>query len=207
LTAGSGSTPGNSGDSDRGGTGDGGAGGGTGASGTAGDDGIVVISYTVTPTFTYTGANRTVQTTLLSQPQVARYSRLIDTDTDVFPTNFLMNGIDNSIGARWEVKYTSSTDATSAWGQETEFGEVTLGTVNEYTPLDGAGADTEFARFYFFWVEIDASRTFGYPDDVERGPTVNDITLFFTSDPSKRLRHGKTFTGGEKQPLDTPPGP
>jgi hypothetical protein len=154
-----------------------------------------------------TGSNRTVQSTLLSQPQVAKYSRLIDTDSDVFPTDFLMNGIDNSIGARWEVTYSSSTDANSQWGQETDFGEVTLGTVNDYTPLDGTGTDTEFARFYFFWVEIDSTRTFGYPDDVSRGPTINDITLFFTSDPSKRLRHGKTFTGGEKQPLDTPPGP
>jgi hypothetical protein len=158
-------------------------------------------------TITLTGANRTVQSSLLSQPQVAKYSRLIDTDTDVFPTHFLMNGIDNSIGARWEVKYTSSTDANSEWGEETDFGEVTLGTVNDYTPLDDTGADTEFARFYYFWIEIDSSQTFGYPDDVARGPTINDITLFFTSDPSKRLRHGKTFTGGELQPLDTPPGP
>ncbi len=150
-------------------------------------------------------ANRNYESSVNSQPQVAKYSRLIDTDTDVFPNKFLMNGIDNSIGARWKVKYTSSTDATSAWGQETDFGEVTLATVNDYTPLDGAGVDTEFARFIFFSIDIDASRTFGYPDDVDRGPTINDITLFFTSDPGKRLRHGKTFTGGEKQPLDTPP--
>jgi hypothetical protein len=39
---------------------------------------------------------------------------------------------------------------------------------------------------------------------VTRGPTIDDISLFFTSDPSKRLRHGKTFTGGLLQPLDTP---
>ncbi len=154
---------------------------------------------------TFTGANRALQTAMLSQPQVARYSRLIDTDTDVFPNKFLLNGLDNSIGARWEVKYSSSTDASSTWGQETDFGEVTLGTVNSYTPLDGTGTDTNSARFMYFWIEIDSTYTFGYPEDVNRGPTIDDITLFFTSDPGKRLRHGKTFTGGEKQPLDTPP--
>jgi N-acetylneuraminic acid mutarotase len=59
---------------------------------------------------TYTGANSTVQTALYSQPQVANYSRLIDTDTDVFPTSWLMNGLDNSVGAQWKAKYRSMHD-------------------------------------------------------------------------------------------------
>lgn len=158
-------------------------------------------------TLTYTGANRTLYATLYSQPQVAKYSRMIDTDTDVFPTRWLLNGLDNDIGARWYADYQSSTDANNAWGQVTNFGEVTLGSVENYTPLDGTGTDTEFARYFYFLVEIDSSQAYGYPDDVSRGPTIDDLTLFFTSDPNKRLRHGKTFTGGEKQPLDTPPGP
>ena len=155
-------------------------------------------------TITYTGANRVVQTALLSQPQIAKYSRMIDTDTDVTPTKFLMNGLDNSIGARWYLRYRSSTSATASWGQETAFGIVTLGTPGTYTPLDGAGSNTNTARFYYLAVNIDSSQAYGYPDDVSRGPTISDLTLLFTADPSKRLRHGKTFTGGEKQPLDTP---
>jgi len=167
------------------------------------------VAYTVgvRPSLAKTGANRAVQTALLSQPQVAKYSRMIDTDTDVFPNRWLMNGVDNSIGARWQTIYRSSTAANAAWGQETNFGDTSLGTVNTYTPLDGSGSDTDFARYFYFSVSVDASQTYGYPDDVERGPTITDITLFFTADPGKRLRHGKTFTGGEKQPLDTPPGP
>ncbi len=279
-------------------------------------------SYTVTPTnpgvaftiavrppstFTYTGANKVVQTALYSQPQVASYSRLIDTDTDVFPTSWLMNGLDNSIGARWQAKYRSMHDinpttagsdsvlttppstytlqqnpnedcGTSAtmpvmttWGRETNYGNVTLGDVATFTARNGStystgtitqsgttvtgsgttwttndlkggvityqdgtsativsvdsatqltvstsrtigsaetysagGGNTNCARYYFFYVSIDASQTFGYPEDVNRGPTISDLSLFFTSDPSKRLRHGKTFTGGEVQPLDTP---
>ena len=156
---------------------------------------------------TYTGTNRVLYATLFSQPQVANYSRMIDTDTDVFPTKWLMNGLDNDIGARWYAKYRSSTDSNNAWGQVTDFGTVTLGNVETFTPLDGSGTDTDFARYYYFNLSIDSSKAYGYPDDVTRGPTIDDLTLFFTSDPNKRLRHGKTFTGGEQQPLDTPPGP
>jgi hypothetical protein len=157
-----------------------------------------------------------------SQPQVAKYSRMIDTDTDVFPTSWLMNGIDNSVGAHWQVRYRSMHDldtlvnpnedcgtsssmaAMTTWGQETNFGDVALGDVSSYTAKNGSGGNINCARYFYFSVSIDASQTFGYPEDVNRGPTMSDLSLFFTSDPSKRLRHGKTFTGGEQQPLDTP---
>ena len=155
-------------------------------------------------TLTYTGGDRTQYATLQSQPQVARYSRMIDTDTDVFPTDWLINGIDNDIGARWLLDYRSSTFANGSWGQNTPFGAVTLGQPEAYEPLDESGGNTNFARYYYFSLSIDSSQAYGYPDDVTRGPTITDLTLFFTSDPSKRLRHGKTFTGGEQQPLDTP---
>ena len=168
-------------------------------------------------------SNRHYYSTVKSQPQVAIYSRMIDTDTDVFPNSWLMNGVDNSIGARWQVKYRTMHDTSdtqqnpnedcgtsvtmpvmTSWGQETDTGNVTLGDVNSYTPKESSGGNINCARYYYFYVSIDASKTFGYPEDTARGPTITDLSLFFTSDPSKRLRHGKTFTGGEQQPLDTP---
>lgn len=159
--------------------------------------------------------NRHYQSTVNSQPQVAIYSRMMDTDTDVFPTHWLMNGLDNSIGARWNLRYRSMNDTDgvatdcgtadmATWGQDTDFGEVTLGQPEQYIPKDGSGNNTQCARYFYFYISIDASKTFGYPEDVNRGPTIHDLSLFFRSDPSKRLRHGKTFTGGEQQPLDTP---
>ena len=162
------------------------------------------------------------QTTLLSQPQIAKYSRMIDTDTDVFPTKWLMNGLDNSTGAEWYMRYrsmhdldtlvnpnedcgTSSTMAQmTTWGQETNFGKVTLGNPETYTAKESGGGNINCARYYYFSVTIDSQSAYGYPEDVTRGPTIADLSLFFTSDPSKRLRHGKTFTGGEQQPLNTP---
>ncbi len=162
-------------------------------------------------TLTY-GSPVSQQTTLLSQPQVAKYSIMIDTDSDVYPNQWLLNGVDNSIGAKWQLKYRSMTNTTTpckapamtTWGQETSFGDVTLGLPGVYTPKDGSGVTTNCARFFYFNVTVDSSQAFGYPDDVTRGPTITDLTLQFTADPSKRLMHGRTFTGGLQQPDDTP---
>jgi hypothetical protein len=160
-------------------------------------------------------SNRHYESSVNSQPQVAIYSRMIDTDSDVFPNSWLMNGLDNSIGARWQVRYRTMNDTDgiptdcgtadmTTWGQDFDFGDVTLGDVSPYIARDGSGTDIGCGRYFYFFVSIDASKTFGYPEDVNRGPTIADLSLFFTSDPNKRLRHGKTFTGGEQQPLDTP---
>lgn len=162
-------------------------------------------------TLTY-GSPVTQQTALLSQPQVAKYSIAIDTDTDVYPTKWLLNGLDNSVGANWQLKYRSMTNTTTSctspamttWGTETVFGNVTLGLPGVYTPRNGSNVNTNCARFYYFNVTVDSSQAFGYPDDVTRGPTITDLTLQFTADPSKRLMHGRTFTGGLQQPIDTP---
>lgn len=161
-----------------------------------------------------TTTNKVQLSTLQSQPQLARYSRLIDTDTDVFPTKWLLNGLDNSIGARWYLRYRSMTNplatapctspTMTSWGQETNYGEITLGSPGPYYPLSGSGANTGCARYFYLSVNIDSSQAYGYPEDVSRGPTISDLSLFFTADPSKRLMHGRTFTGGEQQPLDTP---
>lgn len=94
--------------------------------------------------------------------------------------------------------------AMTAWGQITQFGDVTLGMPGVYIPKNGAGTDTDCARFYYLSVEVDSSRAYGYPEDITRGPTITDLTLQFTADPSKRLLHGRTFTGGLQQPIDTP---
>ncbi len=164
------------------------------------------------PILTYTGIHRVVSTPLLSQPQVAKYSIMFDTDSDVFPSSWLLNGVDNSIGAKWKLTYRSMTNTTTdcisppmtTWGLDTNFGDVALGLPGIYTPKDSSGITTNCARYYNFSTTVDSSKAFGYPEDISRGPTITDLTLQFTADPSKRLMHGRTFTGGLQQPIDTP---
>ncbi|MDB5177099.1 MAG: hypothetical protein JWN75_767 [Candidatus Saccharibacteria bacterium] len=203
-TIGSGAAPGNSGDSDRGSAGSGG-GGATGSTvaGSAGGAGKVIIDE----------FSAVQQTALLTQPQVAKYSIMIDTDSDVFPTNWLLNGVDNSVGAKWQLKYRSMTNnaatlcttpVMTTWGRDTTFSNVTLGLPGIYTPLNSSGTTTDCARYYNFTVNVDSQNAFGYPDDVTRGPTITDLTLNFKADPAKRLLHGRTFTGGLQMPIDTP---
>jgi hypothetical protein len=157
-------------------------------------------------------ADRNYATALLSQPQTAQYSIMIDADSDVFPSKWLFNGLDNSVGASWQLKYQSMKNTSSlclgsamtTWGQTTNVGDIVLGTPGTYTPKDGSGTNTSCARYFYLNVSIDASQTFGYPEDISRGPTISDMTLQFTSDPSKRLMHGRTFIQGRQQPDDTP---
>jgi hypothetical protein len=171
----------------------------------------IPFTIAVRPPLTYNGSNEIQQTALLTQPQVAKYSIMFDTDSDVYPTKWLLNGVDNSTGANWQFNYRSmsitnrcTTSAMSTWGVTTNFGNVTLGTPGVYNALDGSGANMNCARFYYLAVKVDSSQAYGYPDDVTRGPTITDLTLELTADPGKRLMHGRTFTGGLQQPDDTP---
>jgi hypothetical protein len=156
---------------------------------------------------TFTTTNRSVYGTLQMQPQLANYSLMIDTDIDVFPAKYLINGLDNGIGAAWFLNYQSSTDTNNSWGILTNAGKVGLGTPGTYIPLDGSGTNTNAtvgARYYMLFLKIDDQQAFGFPEDITRGPNIYDLTLEFSSNPSKRLRNGKTFVGGVQQPLDTP---
>ena len=38
---------------------------------------------------------------------------MIDTDSNVFPNSWLMNGVDNSIGAKWQASYKSAYDSSN----------------------------------------------------------------------------------------------
>lgn len=175
----------------------------------------VSIIATGSTAIAYATNSRVTQTALLSQPQIAIYSRLIDAGKDVTPTVFLMNGLDNSIGARWQMSYRSMNDPANTtnacggsvmtgYGQLTNFGDVTLGTPGAYTAKNSAGTDIGCSRFFFMTISIDASQTYGYPDDITRGPTLDNLIFFFNSNPGQRLLHGKTFLEGIQQPLDTP---
>jgi hypothetical protein len=96
---------------------------------------------------------------------------MIDTSSDVYPNYWLINGIDNSIGAEWQLKYESMTNTTTSctspamtnWGQVTNFGNVTLGTPGVYIPKDGSGNNTTCARFYDFSVSVDDSQSCALP--------------------------------------------
>jgi hypothetical protein len=164
--------------------------------------------------------DRVYTTGVMSQPQTAKYSISFDTDTNVYPSNFLVNGTDNSTGAQWQLKYRTmsdpgaitnlgtgvdcSTSAMSNWGQQTNYGTLTLGSITTYTPYDGSGANMSCGRYYFLNLSVDAQNSLTYPEDTTRGPAITDLSLRYTAAPSKRSLHGRTFINGVQNPLDTP---
>ena len=209
-TAGNGAIPGNDSDTDRSGAGQGGA--GTSSTGGSGTNGRVIIMDKVTYS-----ASPIQQTTLLAQPQVAQYSIKLDTDSDVYPTKWLFNGTNDPVGTQWQLRYQSMTDpgaatqcaatgAMTGWGKMTNWGDINLGTPGDYVPLDAAGTNTTCARYFYLKTTINAQNTYSFPYDSSHGPSISDLTLTFTADPSKRLLHGRTFVGGLGMPNDTSNG-
>lgn len=90
----------------------------------------------------------------------------------------------------------------STWGTQVNMGSITLGRPGAYVIKNNGGTTISCARYFYLSLTVDVSQSFGYPEDVTRGPTIADLSLFYTSDASKRMIHGKTFSGGLQQPLD-----
>ena len=179
-------------------------------------------------TFVNSSTERNYYASVLSQPQVAKYSISFDTDTDVYPSNWLANGYNSYSGSKWNAKYRSMSDPTHAWnngtpqvgnacssstmsdwGQESTQNNVELGKINPaytYTALDGSGANMNCARYFFFSLTADNTQALSFPENINAttGPSVTDLTLRFSGDPGKRLMHGRTFINGVQMPNDTP---
>lgn len=170
------------------------------------------------------------QTPLLVQPQVAKYSISFDTDNDVYPNIYVINGLDNGTGAHWQFNYQTMTDPTHVWytagvpnttgtacsaaamtdwGQTTTVAALTLPDSNPrvdnpFTAKDSSGTNSNCARYFYMSLSVDAQQTFGFPDDVSRGPTITDISLQYTATAQQRLLHGRSFVGELQTPDDSP---
>ena len=150
-----------------------------------------------------TGADRVSVGNLLPQPQVADHSYLVDTDNDVFPYGWLMHGSDGP-AATWQLQYASSTSDAATWGEATDVSPIPLGAAQTFTPLDTAGEDTAFARYYRFSSSIDSSPSSAFPQTATQTPSIDSTSLFLTTDPNRRMRFGKAFIDGQLRPFDTP---
>lgn len=155
-------------------------------------------------TGTGTTANRAIRGTLQLQPQIASYSLALDFGEDVDPSKYLVNGVDNGIGARWILSYLASTDANNCWGGASGDSTISLGSPTSFPLSTDSCSDSSFDRYYFLFLTVDASQAFGFPEDYTRGPNIQNLTLQYIANPSKRLRNGKTFTNGIQQPLNAP---
>lgn len=155
-------------------------------------------------TGTGTTANRAIYGTLQTQPQVSSYSIAFDFGEDVAPSKYLINGVDNGIGAQWKLNYLSSTDSANCWGGASAVSIISLSSPTSFPLTSDSCSDSSFDRYYFLFLTVDASQAFGFPEDYRRGPNIQNLTLQYIANPSKRLRNGKTFTNGIQQPLNAP---
>lgn len=123
---------------------------------------------------------------------------MIDTHTDVFANSWLLNGLDNSTGARWYLRYRSMTDIDgvtadcvadmTTWGQEYNHGEVTLGNVGNFLCRAMVVVPAQTARGTTISRSISiARRPLVTQKTLRVDRPLRDLSLFYTADPSKRM--------------------
>lgn len=141
------------------------------------------------------GSNASVPASIFSKlssiARSASYSRLLDFDVDVSPARLMVNGA-----------------ASASLGIKTS-----TGTGNSFSSLKGQGfapgslqnivdIDGGVGRWWQYKYDLDETSTAVFPD---APGNLTDFTFWYHPNPVRRLRGGKTFTGGAQQSLDASP--
>ncbi len=126
--------------------------------------------------------------------RTAIYSRLFDAEGDASATKWYWKGTLLNSNGLLRLTYKSAPDSTDAFGSAT-------------TPtLPASGVLDLFSvpemRYNWLFFTIDDTDASAFPDSQS---TMTNIELFYHPAPARRLRGGKTFTGGSQQSLDATP--
>lgn len=131
--------------------------------------------------------------------RVAHYSRLLDSDVDVYPTKLVVNGsLGNSLTSSISVSYQTAQNGSPIFSN-TQNPSITVG-----MPVSVLASDsTKRDRYYWLFLTIDDSGSASFPDTSQSFS--NSLALYYHPNTAKRLKGGKTFTGGVQQGLDASP--
>ncbi|HSX01634.1 MAG TPA: hypothetical protein VLF67_05330, partial [Candidatus Saccharimonas sp.] len=119
--------------------------------------------------------------------RVGHYSKLFDTQVDTAPSQFLLNGSGNFVAS---IQTASTTDPVLGTAQN--INPAVAGAYYLIFALDSTGTNVGIAFNYYTFLALDDSNNGTFPDSVSSN--VTDFTIFYHSNPSRRLRHGASFT-------------
>jgi hypothetical protein len=129
--------------------------------------------------------------------RAGHYSKLFNTQVDTSPTQLVINGAINGPGSAVELRFQTASSSDPVLGIAQLIRPVIFGNYYNVQALDSTGANVGVAFNYQYIITLDDSRSGTFPDVARSGfsqTAVTDITLYYHANPSRRLRHGASFT-------------
>ena len=136
---------------------------------------------------------------LQSIPRIGHYSRVLDSDVDVTPTKGIVRGSKATVDSLLSLSLVSAPSATSA------FGSTQAPTINFGSLFNVTVGSNKQARYYRLTLTLDDTASATFPDAPSQQSVISSFDVFYHPNTAKRLRGGKTFTGGKQQSLDAQP--
>jgi len=146
--------------------------------------------------------NDTQSVRLRSIPRTGTFSRLYDFDVGVRPTKIITRG-SKLAGGAVNLSYNTVNNTANVFTNSQSAADIGFTGTN---PLGlSLGSNVTLSRYLLLRYSIDDSRFATFPDSAGGQSTITDFDVYYTANPSSRLRGGRTFTNGADRGLDAPP--
>ena len=136
-----------------------------------------------------------------SIPRIGYASRMYDFGSGVRPTKLITRGTKQT-SSTTALQYMNSNNAGTTFGSRTTASDI--GYAGTSTRTIGLGTNITLSQYLFLRYTIDDSMSAVFPDE-DNESYITDFDLYFTANPAKRLRGGRTFIDGQDRGLDTSP--
>ncbi len=134
--------------------------------------------------------------------RVGHYSKLFNTQVDTAPSQMVVDGSLSGPGSTVATSFYSQATGASTLGVAQVFNPTIFGNFYVVQSLDSSGVNVGIAFNYLIQITLDDSGSGTFPDSTTQ-TIVQDITVFYHANPSRRLRHGASFTNTGCQGIQT----
>lgn len=127
--------------------------------------------------------------------RTGHYSKLFTTQIDTAPSQLSINGGLSGPGSVVTARFQTATAATPTFGVAQLISPMLIGNFYNVKALDPSGNDVGLALNYLLIFALDDSNSGTFPDTTTTTETnISSVTLYYHANPSRRLRHGASFT-------------
>jgi hypothetical protein len=129
--------------------------------------------------------------------RAAHYSKLWDTQgIDTAPSQIVLNGTLSGPGSSVSVIMRTSTTFDAVLGVPQVINPTVFNTYYRVYPLNAIGTNVGVAKTFALVIIMDDTQAGTFPDINQSGSqtAVSSITLYYHANPSRRLRHGASFS-------------